>query len=168
MTSLTNLDRDMKWIGTPQDLALPSTLTDLDAPNVRTDGVLNTTHGYMQSDVFNLGGTAGKFRSFGLYMQWQSAGTQPFRCKGHSTSDDTVWGVGWNSTVDTEEAASNIRYLGVGKKFDELVALRELASWSNEQLLFFCMVPADAGWSVCGLSVQRLLGKPDQYSSQVR
>lgn len=162
---LNNLQRDMTWVDTPQGLTAP-TQQAFGTIVAKTDGVTNDKHGWAQTAAATLAGTAGQFYSFGLAMTWKEAGTTPYRVKACS-SVAAYFGFGWNGTVATSMTATSPRICAYGTEWDDVVAVRELAAWTDEQLCFFMCVPADAGKHWGSISVQNLIGKPDQYSAQV-
>ena len=99
-------------------------------------------------------------------MSWDEAGTTPFRVKGAATNEKCVWGLHWGTVAATDTLdATEGQCFAAGKSCDEIVAVREMAGWTNEDLLFYCMFPSDGGDFQMSLSVQKLLGQPDQYSA---
>lgn len=169
MTSLTNLRRDMNWKAETSLRTTPTESPSYLLPVVNTSGVVQGVHSLMQSSENILAGTATYLVSFGAKTQWPlGIGFIPFRIKGYSNTEETMWGVGWENTGASEVSALYPLYFHYGKNIDDVVNLREPAGIDETyHLVFFASVPSDMGRNMCGMSVQRLLGQPDPYSASV-
>jgi hypothetical protein len=169
MSNLINLDRDMFWLQEGNiGSGAPSSFAFAAAQTVRSDGILKEKHAYGEVlDV--LAGTAGEFVAFGVHVQWvEGSGPVPFRVKAASNVEDTIWACGWATSVAVDKVSVSPAMFGAGKLCDEMVNVPEYSAFSNHSLMFYGIVPADAGNCNLGIQVQRLLGMPDQYSSGVR
>jgi hypothetical protein len=166
MGNLTNLRRDMKWVGEPQNLALPAA-SALSNPTIKTDAVLNVIHGYMQTDELTFTSSSGNYYGFGTFMQWPRADTTGYRVKGMCTSP-AIWGFGWRSGAPGTDVTLGVhRLCGYGNVWDDCLAIRERTAWNEHELVFFGLVPADGAAGVADLAVQCLIGQPDQFSNGV-
>lgn len=170
MTSITNLRRDMKWIGEPTNLAAGTANTTRKTVSIRSDNVLYERHGYIQTDELNLAGAAGSWYGFGTYLQWpaENAGFDPvpFRVKGHC-SVPVHWGFAWRTSIAIDGVPAAHRFCHWGDHVDDVWCVRERTTWADHHIIFFGMIPADAGDVMLDISVQRMLGQPDQYATRL-
>jgi hypothetical protein len=167
---IMNLDRDMFWCGAPTALAISSSasnFSDVDV-NVGTDGVAYNRHGHFQLAATSAIGS-GDLRCAGVIMnRGDIEDNIPFRVKMFS-SLDAWYGVGFVTTAAAQVVADKVRWLGVGKRLDEMVCVRPPdAADPRLTAVFFAGVPGGSNDFVIGGSVQRLLTKSDTYSSDIR
>lgn len=162
MTSLSNLRRDMKWVGEPAVVApVAGTLSPLD---VGTDGTMGVRHGYVHLEPGKLPGSPDTYHAIGLWLQWSRVGPTPFRVKGSSRLP-CFFGFGWGQPSSSEIA--NPRFCHFGDTLDDVWCVREMVGYSDEHLCFFLGIPSDASVeSFADLSVHNLLYRADQYSSR--
>lgn len=168
--TLVNLKRDMTWPKETTNLGTPSASVAKDAkPVVITDNTVYTTHGY-SFNIGNYAGTAGNMFGFGIKMQWiEGAGPIPYRIKCTSDGHGARWGYAWSADAAAEPAldANSWRICGIGQEYEDIWCITEAAGWSADNLIFFGQCEADTAQAFMSISVQRLLGMPNQYSAGV-
>lgn len=166
MTNLTNLQRDMTWLGDVTSIAEPgATAFGASTINIGTDNVAYQMHGHFQywSDT-NL--SAGSQFAFGVSLAQIEEDNVPFRMKCKSNSDQTLWGVAFTNTLAATVAATGPRLIGFGREIDDIVCLRPPAAPTSYATFFGLLPGASVNPMIMG-SIQRMFGKPDTYSSQV-
>lgn len=166
---MTNMNRDMKWIGQVTNLAAPAA-SPFGETLISTDGVVYRTHGYMNTGLLTLDKAKGEYHAFGVVMENAQVPNIPFRVFGHSSLAGTFWGVGFAVAGLVVQPALP-RFVASGKSWDQLLVMRDPAEYPPSaapwQVVLFAYVPADSGPFVADLSVQNLLTKGDQFNSRV-
>jgi len=169
MNFLANLRRDMWWSAPVTTLTDPSAATSYGDANatVGTDGVAYEKHAHLQYWP-NAAVGAGDLRCYGVAMQNidDVADNVPFRFKASSNSD-VLFGVGFTDTVAGSLTATGVRFFGFGKASDQIVCVRPPASSPNLYSVFFAAILGGQTDAMVAMSIQRMLGQPDQYSASV-
>jgi hypothetical protein len=166
MTNLTNLARDMFWAPEPVSITESAAVSLANDMTCATGNVGYTNHGSFQfRKTASLG--AGDFWLIGVPLQLDVSDNLPFRFKGISSEEGTLWGVGFIDTIAASVTCEDIRWFGSGKTVDEVVCVREPSGTPNTYAVFFGAVPGGSSKVIMAGSCQRLLGRPDSYATAV-
>lgn len=168
MTNLTNFNRDMSWID--PDIA-PIGFEDL--PNCSLDGNVYDKHAIAVSDTSAV--TTSTTACFGLAYLPPTEEATPFRIKADASVNgdgSLVMGFGYaeNNIIAGANLMTGVRIFGFpqGTIYDDVWAVRPSVINADKPIIFFCGITLATSANVaCKLTVQRLLGKPDNFSSAV-
>lgn len=172
MSNIVNLDRDMFWLSGLAPVASVTSSIDNPTASVGNNGIVGQRHSGVACVPASRGASAtDEASTFGcLILPPPDGDVVPYRVKGAAVSQDYMisWHVGY-FTGGTGIAARDI--LSSGQVIDDVFAIRPLQSGDPNfgfPLMFFCAVHRSVDTFIMGgISVQRLISKPDQYASAV-
>lgn len=169
MTNLTNFNRDMSWID-PVVAARPWSAAGVNLVN--TDGNVYDKHAYArcltnaQTEASTLG--------FGLLMSAPIDEPVPFRVKSDASVIGTgslTIGLGYVQTPavgDNTMVDVNIFGFPGGIFYDDVWCVRPNVARAGYAMAVFVGLTGSSAASVaCKLTVQRLIGKPDNFAGAI-
>lgn len=172
MTNLINLERDMFWSNIFNRRSW-SAGNQWMANNCLVGGAGNveqTHNGW--SSVPDKDETLAKSVGCAMIGPLEDDWT-PFRVKGGGTGVETAFGYGyadggWSQGDDTISAC---RFFAVGRHIDEIVVVPPIAEGEahhGSPIVFFAHLRAGSVMQMSFCSIQRMVGKPNQYAAGVR
>lgn len=179
MSGIINLDRDMTWIR-PQSPALDwSAESDFNPFLVSTDGSVSQRHTFARSSLTGVSTGAGMVRAIGCMILEPIEEATPYRVKIAGNNEEEAmmlcgFGYGPASPSAGDVQVDNPISLGVGRGvYSDIVCIRPQDTadpYVGRPLCFWMACGQTTGTDVfhATISVQRLISKPDAYSTSVR
>jgi len=175
MTNLVNFERDMFWTDAAASVGFLNSDLAFASIGVNNAGTVGQRHSVVQGTATNFAaGTGVQAASVGcLILPPPDGDNVPYRFKGavvDRVGNPVVWSFGYLAGgVGTGVEQS--RVVACGSVCDEIVVVRPLDSADpnyGDPLCFYGSVLRVAASDVKGgLSVQRLIAKPDQFAAAV-
>lgn len=164
--TINNLHRDMFWAPEPTAITEQGANSLTQDHKIATDGVAYVKHGQFQCADASVSGST--LKSFGVAMQMFNLDTVPYRFKASAT-EPMIWAVGFSDTLANEITVDKdeVRFIHCGNQIDECVALKPKSASPNAYAIFYGIMNAGVTNFVVTGSVQRMLNKPDTFSTGV-
>jgi len=172
MTNLTNLNRDMCWI-VPDQAAASLGTEDVSGAICSADGTVYDKHAFLHLNTGTLANA--NFRATGLMFTAPTEEAAVFRVRSEATLSGTaalVMGLGYLTAAPAsgDNTLQGMQYYGypIGALYDDVWAIRPSTLYANQPLcIFLGLQAAQNAQLIAKMSVQRMVGKPDNFASAV-